>query len=282
MGIRSDLPLHAWALVAAAKREWRVARRYPDVFIGAVAWPVVTPVVFVFQARASMGHGTPHRTGQTIPTDSVHLAVFLYLGWLVASWLALLLTESSASLSGQRVQGSLETTLLSPATRLTLLFGLAPVLLVTGALSYIAVLLALVLGFGAHIALSSAAAGGLVILLAGPTLAAIAAAAGTTTLFMRRSGGLVDIARALSVTFCGFTAPLAIMPSWAAKIGRLLPPTWTVDALRDTMFGGPSKTDWPRLSLLLIGTFLAISALSLAAFAAGEQRGRRSGTLGGV
>ncbi|MGW3954241.1 ABC transporter permease [Streptomyces sp. NPDC004752] len=277
-----DLGLHAWALVAAAKREWRVARRYPDVLISAIVWPAVTPIVFVFQARAFSGDKAGSGAGGLLPASTAQLAVFLYLGWLVAAWFGLLLTESSASLAGQRVQGSLETTLLSPATRLTLLFGPAPVLIVTGLLSYLAVMLSLVWGFGAHVPLSSALAGGAVLLLAGPALAAIAAVAGTTTLFMRRSGGLVDIARAVSVAFCGFTTPMAILPGWAERIGRVLPPTWTVDALRNAVFGVPSQPDWPRLVLLLSGTFLGVALLSLAAFAVGEHRGRRAGTLGGV
>ncbi|MER6525848.1 ABC transporter permease [Streptomyces sp. NPDC001508] len=279
---RNDLALNAWALVASARREWRVARRYPDVLISAVVWPAVNPIVFVYQAHAFTGDGTASGAGGLLPSTTAQLAVFLYLGWLVAAWFGLLLTESSASLAGQRVQGSLETTLLAPATRLTLLFGTAPVLIATGVLSYLAVMLSLVLGFGAHIPLSSVLAGGAVLVLAGPALAAIAAVTGTTTLFMRRSGGLVDIARAVSVAFCGFTAPMAILPDWAERIGRVLPPTWTVDALRDAVFGTPSQPDWPRLALLLSGTFLGLVLLARAAFAVGEHRGRRAGTLGGM
>ena len=46
------------AFWAAARKEWRLLRRYPTMFLGFLFWPIALPLAYVFQARAYAGDST--------------------------------------------------------------------------------------------------------------------------------------------------------------------------------------------------------------------------------
>jgi ABC-2 type transport system permease protein len=276
-GLRGD-----WAAFAAtATREWRTVRRYPDLLYGSVLWPLLVPVIWVFEVKAfSGGNLSGARLGSSTTVGVAQIAGFLYLGWLVASWIGTVLGEMSSSLQTQMRNGTMETALLSPASRVSLLLGPAPVYALIGLLGYCATALTVSLAFGLHVTFVGLAEGAGIMLLSAPALAALGALLSVSIILMRSTGGLVDCVRAIFAAVCGFTFPLSVLPAWAAHLGRALPPTWITSDLRWAVIREPGGTS---VGLLLIGltvTTLILTWAALASLAAAERRARRTGTLG--
>jgi len=265
---------------ATAIREWRTVRRYPDAFLGALMWPLLTPVLYLFQIEAFSGGDDSVRGAFETRAGTAQIAGFLYVGWLVGSWLNTMLTEMSASMRDQLVRGSLEGSLLSPASRVALVFGPAPVYLGLGVLTFVAILATVVLGTGLRPDTVDILKAFGLLMLAGPVLAALGALLANAVLLIRNTAGLVDTVRGLFATLCGFMYPVAVLPDWAERVAHALPPTWAADVLRDVLLRGGSA-GVPGFAAAILGAAVGVGALTYATFALAERRARHTGTLGG-
>jgi ABC-2 type transport system permease protein len=111
--------------------------------------------------------------------------------------------------------------------------------------------------------------------------------AGVCLITARHSGGISEAIAGAFYLLCGVVFPLDVLPRWARAIGLVLPPTYWIEAMRRAALGeeiaGVSQT-LGRLSdgallLVLLGTTLALAALSHLFFQWAEQRARRRGLL---
>jgi ABC-2 type transport system permease protein len=276
-----DLGRNLRAFAAAARREWRTALRYPDPFVGALVWPLVIPLLYLFQVHAFAGGSPAAEQAFTARAGTADLAGFLYVGWLVSSWLNTMMVEIGHSLRSQLLQGSVETALLSPASRLAILLGPAPVHGVLGVFTYAAVLVTVVAGYGVHLTATAVLTGLVLLLAAGLAFAMIGAVLANAVLVLRNADPLIDAFRALFAVLCGFTFPLAVLPGWAHQLANRLPPTWVVSSLRSTLLSTPPVWSLLAVLLALAGVAAAVAAVAGGGFALAERYARRTGQLGG-
>jgi ABC-2 type transport system permease protein len=269
------------AFGAAVRKEWRILRRYPVTFATKVFWPVVLPMVYLYQARGYAGGDQRALGAFADRAGTVQIAAFLYIGWAVFMWLTIVLWGPGTSLREEQMRGSLESLFLTPAARWVLLFGPAPAHLLVAFWMFCVVGVTLWLGFGVVIGLGAALHALLVIVVSVPVLFGIGALLATAVMRFQDVSGLMQALRGLFTLLCGVTFPVAVLPAWAREVGEALPPTHVIGGLRSALLAGAGVAELrgTLLVLGLLGVGLVIAAL--AAFRASERAVLRTGRLGG-
>lgn len=108
--------------------------------------------------------------------------------------------------------------------------------------------------------------------------------AGVTLVTARHSWGINEGVAGVFYLLCGVVFPLEVLPDWAEAIGKVLPPTYWLEAMRratleasvSQVLGGFSKGE---LLLILSGTTLGLMLASHLFFKAMEQRARKRGMI---
>jgi ABC-2 type transport system permease protein len=267
------------AFGAAARKEWRLLRRYPSLFLGFLFWPIVLPLSYVMQGQAYAGGSAASSQAFLERTGTLQVAGFLFLGWAAYMWISMVLWGPGTALRTEQVRGSLEAVFMTPASRLVIIFGPAVSQVVWALWMFGVVGIALWLLFGVPFSVLTVARAVGVILLAVPALYGLGALFASVVLRFGEVSALVQAVRGLFTVFCGMTFPIIILPEWARAIAYSLPPTYLIGDLRNVLLTGASLTDLvPDLALMLaIG--LLLCAAAVIAFRRTERYARAGGSL---
>jgi ABC-2 type transport system permease protein len=267
------------AFGAAARKEWRLLRRYPTLFMGFLFWPIILPLSYVLQAQAFAGDSQAAADAFLARSGTVQVAGFLFLGWAAYMWISMILWGPGTALRTEQVRGSLEAVFMTPASRLVIIFGPAVSQVIWALWMFGVVGLAMWLIFGVPLtALTILRALG-VILLAVPALYGLGALFASVVLRFGEVSALVQAVRGIFTVFCGMTFPIVILPEWARAVALALPPTYLIGGLRQVLLAGASLSQLlPDLAVLLTGG-LVLCALAVVAFRRTERYARRGGTL---
>ena len=208
------------------------------------------------------------------------IAGFIYLGWAVFMWITTMVWGPGSSLRKERLQGSLESLLVTQVSWFTLLFAPAVTQLLPAALQFLTVGLMLRLVFSVPIGLAETAAGVGVVLASIPVLFALGALVNVCVLRARDSNGINNGLRGLIGLLCGITYPVAVLPDWVQPISHAIPVTEVLDTLRSAVLGAAAlSTIWSRsLVLLAAGVGIGVAAILLMRLTWSSIR--RTGRLG--
>jgi ABC-2 type transport system permease protein len=267
------------AFGAAARKEWRLLRRYPSLFLGFLFWPIVLPLSYVLQGQAYAGDSSAASQAFLARTGTLQVAGFLFLGWAAYMWISMVLWGPGTALRTEQVRGSLEAVFMTPASRLVIIFGPAVSQIVWALWMFGVVGLALWLLFGVPFTVLTIARAVAVILLAVPALYGLGALFASVVLRFGEVSALVQAVRGVFTVFCGMTFPLVILPEWARAVAYSLPPTYLIGDLRNVLLTGSTLVDLvPDLALMLaIG--LLLCAAAVVAFRRTERFARAGGSL---
>jgi ABC-2 type transport system permease protein len=266
-------------LVAAARKEWQIIRRYTGLWIQLLFWPLALPLVYVVQANAYSGGDPSALAAFAARAGTSDLAGFLFVGWSVYMWLSTVLWGPGTQLRQQQVQGQLEAVFLTPASRPAILFGPMAAYLVLTLWQLLIVGLALRFGFGVRLGAGEAARALAVVAVSIPALYGLGALFSAAVLRFREVNGLVQVVRGVCTVFCGMTYPIVILPGWAQHVAHSLPPTYVIADFREVLLRSAGLVQLlPDFAVLLAsGAVLCLAAAI--AFAASERHARRGGAL---
>ncbi len=267
------------AFWASALREWLVLRRYPSLFLAWLFWPIALPFLFFLQA-SGFGAGDPralHAFAGRTGTTSV--AGFLFVGFAVYIWLSQVLWGTGTNLRTQQVQGQLESVLLTPASRLAVLFGPVPTHLVFALYVFLVVGLSVRLGFGVVLGPAELLRALAVMLVSVPAMYGLGTLFAAAVLRFQEVNGLVQAVRGIFQIFCGMTFPIVVLPGWAREVALALPPTYIIGDFRGVLLAGTSLVQLLPDFAFLIGAGGLMSVLAVLVFNATERYARRGGQL---
>lgn len=274
-GLSADLR----ALGAAGLKAWRVSRRYPTNLAGIVFWPIALPALFVVQASALSGGSRAALDAFAGRTGTSDVAGFLFLGWTAYMWLSFVLWGPGTSLRTEQIRGSLEAQLLTPASRVVLLFGPAVhellwLLIVLGV-----ALLTLVGAFGMPVGPGELAAALGVTIVGLPALYGLGALFAALVLRFGEVDAPVQLVRGVFTAICGMSFPIAVLPDTARSLALWLPPTYLIADLRAVLLGGDPVHGLAVDLAILLAMGVALCLLAVVAFRATERHARRGGSL---
>lgn len=273
-----DLRVELRAAVAIARKELRMARRYPLNLANEVLQPLYQFLLPSMLLGATFFVGG-RALGLEASTGTSDLAGYLFLGMLVAGLIATGFWELAFSFKREMDTGTLEPLFLTPTRPETLLLGRA----LSGML--IAVVSGLILLGIATLLLGAAVAGAVVVAVPALVLAAISmvgigffVAAGV--LLLREPNFFVDSTNFVFSMLCGTAFPVIVLPPFLRWIAYLLPPTYALDLIRSSGLGTrtllPPAVEW----ILLAGLAAASVVAGRWIFLRTERRMRIQGTLG--
>ncbi len=267
------------AFWAAGRKEWRLLRRYPTLFVGFLFWPIALPLAYVFQARGYAGDSQASIDAFAARTGTVEIAGFLFLGWAAYMWISMILWGPGTALRTEQVRGSLEALFMTPASRLVILFGPVVSQIVWAVWMFMVVGLTLVVFFGLRIGPVEALRALAVIGVAVPALYGLGALFASVVLRFGEVSAMVQGVRGVFTIFCGMTFPIVILPEWARGVALALPPTYLIGDLRNVLLNGADLAQLvPDLAVLLTMGLL-LCALAVVAFRRTERYARRGGSL---
>jgi ABC-2 type transport system permease protein len=273
--VRADLR----ALAAAGLKSWRTSRRYPTNLVGLVIWPVILPLAYVLQADALAGGSAAAASAFASRTGTADVASFLFLGWAVYMWLSIILWGPGTALRTEQIRGSLEAQLVSPASRVVILFGPVVEGMVWVLLVFGVVLLTLTLGFGLSIGPLQVAGAVGVVVIGLPALYGLGALFAAVVLRFGEVHAPVQLVRGLFTAACGMTFPLAVLPGPAQALAAWLPPTYLIADVREVLLGGGAVHGLAMDLAIQIAMGVMLCALAIVAFRATERHARRGGSL---
>lgn len=268
------------ALLAIARKEWIIFRRYPSWVVAFLIWPVLYPVGYIFSAKALGGpHGAGLSTFSRLTGTSDYLS-YIVVGSTLYMWLNFTLWDVGLHLRNEQMRGTLESNWLCPVWRISIMLGSSITKLATALFVLAVTVLEFRLVYGVNVLRGNLALLALILLLVSACIYGIGLAFGSLVLRFREANAMVFLVRGLFIVFCGVTYPLQILPAWMQAIAALLPLTYAIRAIRAVTLAGagpaPIAPDLVRLAAFA----LILPLLGYLAFAATERRARRSGSLG--
>lgn len=267
------------AFGAAARKEWRLLRRYPTLFLGFLFWPIILPLSYVLQGQAYAGGSAAASQAFATRTGTSDLAGFLFLGWAAYMWISMVLWGPGTALRTEQVRGSLEAVFMTPASRLVIIFGPAVSQVVWALWMFGVVGIGLWLIFGVTFTPFSVLRAMGVILLAVPALYGLGTLFASVVLRFGEVSALVQAVRGVFTVFCGMTFPIIVLPEWARTVAYSLPPTYLIGDLRQVLLTGAGLGELiPDLPILL-GIGIGTCLLAVMAFRRTERYARRGGSL---
>ena len=269
------------AFVAAARKELRIIRRYPLNYVGGLFWGALLPAVYVLMGRAYSGGNDPRAMAAFAErAGTTEFAGFVFVGYAMYMWLSSFLWGPGTSLRREQIQGSLEATMLSPVSRLVLLFGpgisAIPSMLFTFAVTFVT----LWLMFGFVPPVGSILPVAVIVLVALPAMYAIGTMFAAGVLRYGEISPLVQIVRGTFVLACGITFPVTMLPGWARAGASVLTPTYIVSDIRAAIL---QQVALPALAAdlaITLGLTALTATLAILAFRYLEASARRTGMLG--
>lgn len=212
--------------------------------------------------------------------EAVDYFPYVFMGLAALRYVQAALHNLSRRIRNEQTTGTLEATLAAPVSLPAFAAGMLAWDFVAGTLQ-IFLYAALAAWF---FALPVHPAGILAFALALTLVAAMAAGLG-----MLSAAFIVALKRGDPVNFLittshallgGVFFPVEVLPAWLAPLGKVLPLTYALDAMRGSLLLGKGVGDLSREFIILAATTAALLALGAAALQKAVAVARRSGSLG--
>jgi ABC-2 type transport system permease protein len=268
------------AVLAIARKEWMLFRRYPSWVLAVFIWPVLFPFGYIFTAKALGGPNGSALAEFRSLTGTDDYVSFIVLGSVLWMWLNMTLWDVGMYLRGEQMRGTLESNWICPTWRVSLMLGGALTKLATSLLFLAISLVEFRLFFGVQVTGGNAGLALLVMLLVIPTIHGIGIAFASLVLRFKEANAMVFLVRGVFMIFCGITYPIAVLPAWMQGVAAALPLTYAIRDIRAVVLANATLADISADLSVLAAFALVMPALGYTIFYLTERRSRRTGELG--
>jgi ABC-2 type transport system permease protein len=259
--------------LALIKASWFTATSYRlNIVISLVGLLVsVIPLYFVTHALQPV-------MADSIRTDGGQYFGFLLVGMVSYSFLTVAVNGLPGSIQSGISTGTLEALLATPTRLPWLLGGLVGYNFLWTLLRSVLLLAAGVV-LGAHVSVVRIPASLAVLVLLVLAYIPFGLIGAALVLAFRTTGPMLQAVLVLSGLLGGVYYPTHVIPSWIRTLSDIVPLTYGLRALRQTLLGGaPLREVAPDL-IALLGFVLVLMSIAIASLTLALQYARRAGTL---
>ena len=268
------------ALLAMARKEWIIFRRYPSWVAAFLIWPVLFPIGYIFTAKALSGPAGSSLPAFAARAGTADFISFLVVGSTFYMWLNITLWDVGFQLRNEQMRGTLESNWLCPVWRISLLLGGSLAKLGAACFFLVVTVVEFWLIFGVRLVQGDLLLLLVVMLLIIPSIYGIGIAFASLVIRFREASAMVFLVRGIFMIFCGVAYPLAVLPPWMQQVAAYLPLTYAIRDVRAVVLEGATFADlYPDLQRLALFAVI-IPVLGFLAFRFTERRARHLGTLG--
>jgi len=258
---------------AFVERNFNLVKRYWGL---EVAWFVYS--VTHSLAMGFIGAGMAQVSGQ--PVDANQLVLYLMVGSLVWSYLAVVFDAIGEMIAWERWEGTIEYTFMAPVARSTHMIGSCLFAVVFGLLRTILIMVIVVLFFQLDLSQADVPAAIVVLAFASVSFVGLGITVSTLPLlFPERGGQMVFITQTCLLLFSGVYYPVDVMPAWMQVVARISPATYALAGIRASLIEGQGIAELvgTLVPLLLMG--LVTIPLGVWVFSRAERYAKRTGRL---
>lgn len=261
------------ASYAFVERNFRAVRRYWGWEIAFLVYAIVNALTIAYIAPGgAVVAGTAF--------DSQALILYLVVGTIVWAYLNGVFDNVAFMISWERWEGSIESTFMAPARRLSLLLGSSAFAVVYSLLRSIVILGAVALFFDLDLGranwlgtLAALAIGSVSFLGVGIMASAL------PLLFLERGTQMTIVVQAALLLVSGVFYPVEVLPAWLQALSRISPATYVLKTMRAAVLdGAPVSELAPDFVPLAIITVVSLP-LGMWVFRQAERYALRTGRL---
>ncbi len=258
---------------AFVERNFNLVKRYWGL---EVAWFIYS--VSHSLAMGFIGAGMAQVGGQ--PVDASQLVLYLLVGSLVWSYLAVVFDSVGEMVAWERWEGTIEYTFMAPVSRSTHMIGSCLFAVVFGLLRTALIMGVVVLFFQIDLSQADLVAGVTVLAIASISFVGLGITASTLPLlFPERGAQMVFIAQTCLLLFSGVYYPIDVMPTWMQTVSQFSPATYALAGIRASLIDGKGILEQASTLLPLLAIGLATIPIGVRIFSAAERHARRTGGL---
>lgn len=269
-----------YALLAIARKEWIIFRRYPSWVVAFLIWPVLFPVGFIFTAKALSGPGNQTLSAFGELAGTTDYVSFVIVGSTMWMWLNITLWEVGFQLRNEQMRGTLESNWLCPVWRISIIVGASLTKLITSLIFLTITVVEFRVFFGVQMVSGNLGLLLLILLLVIPSIYGLGLAFASLVIRFKEANAMVFLVRGIFMAFCGISYPLSVLPGWMKEVAAFLPLTYAIQDIRAVVLADASFIDI-RADVIKLALFaIILPVLGLAAFYFTERRARQTGALG--
>ncbi|MFN8633521.1 MAG: ABC transporter permease [Chloroflexota bacterium] len=258
---------------AFVERNFNLVKRYWGL---EVAWFIYS--VTHSLAMGFVGAGMARVSGQ--PVDADQLVLYLLVGSLVWSYLAVVFDAIGEMIAWERWEGTIEYTFMAPVSRSTHMIGSCLFAVVFGLIRTVLIMLVVVLFFQIDLSRANLFGGIVVLAVASLSFVGLGITASTLPLlFPERGAQMVFIAQTCLLLFSGVYYPIEVMPQWMQAVARVSPATYALQGIRGSILDGQGILEQWATLLPLIAIGAVTIPLGVRIFTLAERYARRTGRL---
>jgi ABC-2 type transport system permease protein len=258
---------------AFVERNFNLVKRY---WALEVAWFIYSLTHSL--AMGFIGAGMARVSGQPVNADQ--LVLYLLVGSLVWSYLAVVFDAIGEMIAWERWEGTIEYTFMAPVSRTTHMVGSCLFAVVFGLLRTALIMTIVVLFFQLDLSRANLLAGAVVLAVASVSFIGLGITASTLPLlFPERGAQMVFIAQTCLLLFSGVYYPLDVMPHWMQAVAQVSPATYALAGIRASLLEGQSVLEQAGTLLPLLAMGVVTIPLGVRIFTLAERYAKRTGRL---
>jgi ABC-2 type transport system permease protein len=265
----------ASALLGFVERQKNLVKRY-------WAWEVVWLVYSVVNVLSVgyLGAGLGHLGQRSSAADLHRTQLYLLVGSLLWGYLSMVFIEIAFAIDMERWEGTIEYTFMAPMRRITHLVGVCSFAIFYGFARSGLVLALAALLFNLDLSQADFGAAGVVLAASIVPLIGMGIVASVMPLLSPEKGQQVTmVLEGVILLVSGVYYPISVLPLPLQLLGRVMPLTYTLDGMRQTLVTGHGLSQVAGDVALLVLMGLVLVPLGLILFALAERRAKRLGLL---
>ena len=268
------------ALLAGARKEWIIFKRYPSWVMAFFVWPVLFPLDNILRAKALGGPDGSSLGVFAQLAGTADYVSYMVVGSTMWMWLNVTLWEMGLYMRNEQMRGTLESNWLCPVPRISVMVGGSLTKLGISLMLIVVTVVEFRLFFGVQLLKGNLLLLLLIVLLALPSIYGLGLTFASLVIRFKEPNAMVLLVRGIFMIFCGMSYPLAVLPEWMRRIASLLPLTYAIRDIRAVTLSGATAADiLPDLQILAVFA-IVLPVTGYVAFRLAERQSRRTGALG--
>lgn len=273
-------PVPSWgaAILAVARKEWLIVRRYPSWILSMFVWPILLPLSFAFGGRAMAGPSGESLAAFVRHTGTADYTGYVGVGTILWLWMNAALWDSGSFFRDEQMRGTLDSNWMTPAPRICHLLGAELFSLLVGFVMTTIAILEFRFLLGVRIT-GSPCVLALSVAAVLPCVYGLSLLFASLVVWAKDVSTMVNVVRGTFLIFCGVSFPLAVLPGWMRAVASVLPLTYAINAVRTAALTkvGAGAICRDLAALVVYGCVFVVSGVT--AFNYTERQARRRGTL---
>ncbi len=204
---------------------------------------------------------------------------FVLIGLAFSGFISLSLSNYAQSIRDGQVMGTLEIMLLSPTRLSSILISSSLWSYIQTAFNVVIYFVIGILVFGFSVSQANFLTALVVLILSIASFSGIGILSAAVVLVVKKGDPVTWIFGGASSLLSGVYYPLSVLPNWLEPLSRVLPLTYSLDAMRLAMLKGYTLYQVRFDVLILLAFTLVLTPLSLFVFRKALRRAKMEGSL---